>query len=78
MLVNMGIPPEKFRNLDSHSTIVLQVSNYPDIMFSWVSNRLWIWSILPEINELRLFDAAAEVTPIVAAPVQGAEGGMFS
>ncbi|MCL9783999.1 hypothetical protein M9194_21505 [Vibrio sp. S4M6] len=78
MLTNAGLPSGQLENLDSHSTIAIEVKGLPEVMLSALDERLWLWCLLPHVTEHQLINYAQTVLPIMTKPISGVEGGQLT
>lgn len=75
LFASMGLPSEDVAALDAHSTIALRLEALPEVMLSVMDDRLWLWSLLPSLDEDALLEHAAQLMPILLTPLPGVEGG---
>ncbi|MEJ2795835.1 hypothetical protein WAE56_20730 [Iodobacter sp. LRB] len=76
-LTSIGCSQDKLHGLDSHSTIIVEMKDTPDLMISIVNDRLWIWSALSSVCEENMEDAASKVLKLLTEGMDGVETGQL-
>ncbi|MGY4730784.1 InvB/SpaK family type III secretion system chaperone [Burkholderia pyrrocinia] len=77
-VVRLGFPREQLGKLEQQATLVVRLQGLPEVLLSQLDDRLWIWSLLPELSDARLLAMASEVLTVLLAPVVDVEGGQLT
>ncbi|MEN2428848.1 hypothetical protein [Chromobacterium vaccinii] len=78
VLSQMGMGERLLKEFNQHSTIVLKFNEALDISISVSDDRLWVWSVLQEVDRSTIYKKAIEILSVISESVENVETGQLT
>ena len=78
VLSQMGMGERLLKEFNQHSTIVLKFNEALDISISVSDDRLWVWSILQEVDRSTIYKNAIGILSVISEPMENVETGQLA